>query len=796
MGSIIGSGGILLSTGEKITCQSCGESVPKGKFCPKCGVILGASELDEATDQLNRLQEIKILIDELRVKSLDKISIESEKVLLNFREEFLILLKQVETKEKNLSEKQPVKDKKKQKTDSNRIICRNCGIDVPNVRFCKECGSPLHASPMTEIDESLNRVDRLSQIFGQFQNLTKTELPDDLTEIVGTIAALLQQLKNRLIAKRNTLAKTMDVAPALAVGVQPTPTGVVVEPSRVEAELVDKPKTMWSQLEKSLLNYWFFYLAIILFSVGITLTIYFVVVEVDVLITRVIIIYSIGGGIVLLGEIFTLLTKWQQKRQEHKITTDDYESGDTIDNVKEENMKPEGRKLPIPQLASVIIFIGFVVLFTGGFFGYADLNPTVFLFVSFGVCIISIVLGILNNSELLIFIGFNAAIIYTAADILWHEDIVLGGGIGSLFGFIIPIVLATLVAIFFKKWWGALITMSVTPLMISIPRISQNVALEFIPILLIPISILLVVRFSKKSIDLNFRRGLVFLSLIIPALGLIILAIPPVHHGSIEAAWGQIYPWEIFISCLSFLGVSFYYRFIQEEYLDFKRSNFSIWIIAQIVVGIISVFSIGFDFDTLTTSLYFASFFILGILSVLKVFKKHFNIATAVISFVFAELQAILLLSIANPTLKLNQILYFVLAISFAILAFVSIFITRILIKSNTLFVIWSLISALNIILLGLLGKMPNEWYGFVGLILTLATTLLVSIPYIIPQIPNWRVYALISNLTSAIVIFSYLLGNKLATFPFEGLVIFLVFLVLSVSPFINWKQKEAAVLE
>lgn len=782
-----------MSTGEKITCQSCGDSVPKGKFCPKCGAILGASELDEVTDQLNRLQEIKTLIDELRVKSMDKISIESEKVLLNFREEFLILLKQVKTKEKNLSEKQPAKDKKKQKTDSNRIICRNCGVDVPNVRFCKECGSPLHASPLTEIDNSLNRINRLMQIFGQFQNLTKTELPDDLAETVGAIAELLHQIRNRLTAKRNTLAKTMDVGTAPTIGVQPIPTGVAVEPSRVEAELVDKPQTMWSQLEKNLLNYWFFYLAIILFSVGITVTIYFVVVEVTHFPTRVIIIYSIGGGIVLLGEIFALLTKWQRKRQERKITDVDYESGDTIE--KEDVKKIQERKLPIPQLANAIIFIGFVVLFTGGLFGYADINKTTFLLLSFGVAIISIVLGIINNSEMLVFIGFNALIIFTAVDILWHVDMVLGG-IGSLFGFIIPIVLAALVAIFFKKWWGALVTMSVTPLMISIPRISQNVALEFIPILLIPIMILLVIRFSKGSIEINYRRSLVFLSLIIPGISLIVLAIPLVHSGTTEAAWGQIYSWEIFLSCLSFLGVSFYYRFIQEEYLGFKRSNFAIWIVAQIAVGIISVFSIGFDFDTLTTSLYFGSFFILGILSVLKVFKKHFNVATAIISFAFAELQAILLLSIANPASTVNTILYFVLAIAFAILAFVSIFISKVFIESGALFITWNIISALNIILLGLLGKMPNEWYGFVGLILTLVLTLVVSIPYLIPHIPNWRVYSLIANLVTAVVIFSFLMADRLATFPFEGLVIFLVFLVLSVSPFINWKQKEVAVLE
>lgn len=764
--------------------------MPKGKFCPKCGVILGASELDEVTDQLNRLQEIKALIDELRVKSLDKISIESEKVLLNFREEFLILLKQVETKEKNLSEKQPAKDKKKQKTDSNRIICRNCGIDVPNVRFCKECGSPLHASPMTEIDESLNRVNSLSQIFGQFQNQTKTELPDDLIETVGTIAALLRQLKNRLIAKRNTLAKTMDVTPALAVGVQPTPTGVVAEPSRVEAELVAKPKTMWSQLEKSLLNYWFFYLAILLFSVGITVTIYYVAIEVTHLPTRTIIIYSIGGGIVLLGEVIALLTKWRRKKLEQQKPEVDYEAGDRIE--KEAITKSQERKLPIPQLTTAIIFIGFIVLFTGGLFGYADLSMTAFLFVSFGVSIIAIVLGIINDSNLLVFIGFNAVIIFTATDILWHDTIVLGS-IGSLFGFLIPIILATLVAIFFKKWWGALITMSVTPFMISMPAISQNVALEFLPILLIPIMILLVIRFSKNSIPVHFRRSLVFLSQIIPAIGLIILSF---SNDITEAAWGRIYQWEIFICCLVFLGVSFYYRFIQEEYLEFKQSNFAIWIIGQIVVGIVSVFSIGFNFDTLTTSLYFASFFIFGILSVLKVFGKHFNTATAIISFVFAELQAILLLTIANPTTKLNQIIYFVLAISFAVLAFVSIFITRVLVNSNALFITWIIISALNTILLGLLGKMPNEWYGFVALILLLATTLVVSIPYLIPQIPNWRVYALIANLASAIVIFSFLLGGRLATFPFEGLVIFLVFLVLSVSPFINWKRKEVAVLE
>ncbi|MCG3253485.1 MAG: zinc ribbon domain-containing protein [Candidatus Heimdallarchaeota archaeon] len=790
-----------MSTGEKITCQSCGESVPKGRFCPKCGVILGASELDEVTDLLNRLQEIKTLVYDLRVKSLDTISIESEKVLLNFREEFQSLLKQVEIKEEILSEKQPVKDTKEQKPDSNRIICRNCGVNVPNIRFCKECGLQLHASPLTEIDEILNRVDRLGQIFGHFQNLTKTEFSDDLMEIIATIAASLLQIKNRFIAKRNILAKTMDIRPTPAVGVQPIPTSVAIKPSRVEEELVEKPKTMWSQLEKSLLNYWFFYLAIILFSVGITVTIYFVAVEVSNLSTRVIIIYSIGGGIVLLGEIASLLTKWQRRRQKHKIAEVDYESGDAIE--KEGITKPEGRKLPIPQLASVIIFIGFVVLFTGGFFGYADINPTIFLFLSYGVAIISIVLGVLNNSEMLIFIGFNASIIFTAADILWHTQIVLGGGIGSLFGFIIPIVLASLVAIFFKKWWGALISMSVTPLLISIPRISQNVALEFIPLLLIPIMILLVIRFSKQSIEIINRRILAFLSLIFPAIALVILSIPLVHSGTTEASWGQIYPWEIFISCLAFLGVSFYYRFIQEKHLEFKQSNFAIWIIGQIIVGIISVFSIGFNYGSgspieysVTAVLYFASFFVFGILSVLKTFKNHFNIATAVISFVFAELQAILLLSLINPGSTIEQVLYFIVAISFTIMAFVSIFITKVLTDSNTLFVTWNILSAINIILLGLLGKLPNNWYGFAGIILLLLTSLVVNLPIIIPQIKNWRVYSLITNLVTTVVIFSFLLGDKLAVFPYAALVIFLVFIVLNISPFINWKQKEVTTLE
>jgi hypothetical protein len=619
--------------------------------------------------------------------------------------------------------------------------------------------------------------------------MTKTELPDDLIETVGTIGTLLQQIKNRLIAKRNTIVKTMPEAiPTPEVAVQPSATPVSVEPGRVE--MVEKPPTAWSGIEKSLLNYWFFYLAIILFSVGITLTIYYVSIEVSVESTRVIIIYSIGAGIVLLGEIASIITRWRRKKQDQQQTDVEYKSGDTMD--KEEIQKSQGRRLPIPQLANVIIFIGFIVLFTGGFFGYADISMTAFLFVSYGIAILAIVLGIINNSNLLVFIGFNAAIIFTAADILWHSTIVLGQ-VGSLFGFIIPIILAGIVAIFFKKWWGALITMAVTPFMILIPDVYQSVGLEFIPIILIPIMILLVVRFSNNSIPLNFRRGLVFLSMIIPSICLIVLSF---SNDVTEAAWGRIYSWEVFLTCLSFLGVSFAYRFIQEEYLEFKQSNFAIWIIGQIVVGMISVFSIAFDFDTVTTSLYFASFFVFGLLSVLNAFKKHFNIATAIISFVFAELQSILLLTIAEPVQVLDQILYFVLAIAFTVLALVSVFITKVFIKSNALFITWNLISTINIILMGLLGKLPSDWFGFAGIILLLVTTLVVSIPYIIPQITNWRVYSLIANLTTGIVIFSFLMGNKLATFPYEGLVVFLVFLVLSVSPFINWKQKEVAVVE
>jgi len=778
-----------LSTGEEIICQSCGASVPKGRFCPKCGTILGASDLDEAKDRLNRLQEIKKLVDDLRVKSLDKISIESEKILLSFREEFLVLLKQAENKVETLSKNQPADDKKKQKTDSNRINCSNCGANVPNVRFCKECGSALHASPMAEIDDTLNRVNRLIQLFGQFQTMTKTELPDDLVETVGAITTLLQQIKNRLIAKRNIIVKTTPtVRPTPAVAVQPTPTPVGVEPMRVELE--EKPKSAWSGIEKSLLNYWFFYLAIILFSIGITLTIYYVSIEVSVKSTRVIIIYSIGGGIVLLGEIASILTRWRRKKQDLQEADVEYKSGDTID--KEKNQKSQERRLPIPQLANVIIFIGFIVLFTGGFFGYADISMTAFLFVSYGVALLAIVLGIVNNSNLLVFIGFNAAIIFTAADVLWHSTIVLGS-IGSLFGFIVPIILAGIVAIFFKKWWGALITMSVTPFMILIPEVYRSVGLEFIPIILIPIMILLVVRYSDDSIPLQFRRGLVFLSLIIPSICLIVLSF---SNDASEAAWGRIYPWEVFLTCLTFLGVSFSYRFIQEKYLEFKQSNFTIWILGQIVVGMISVFSIAFDFNTVTTSLYFASFFVFGILSVLKAFGKHFNIATAIISFVFAELQSILLLTIANPVAVLDQILYFILAIAFTILALVTVFISMLFINSDALFVTWTIISTINIILLGLLGKLPNDWYGFVGIVLLLVTTLVVSIPYLIPQITNWRVYSLIANLSTGIVIFSFLMGDKLATFPYEGLVIFLVFLVMCVSPFINWKQKEVAIIE
>ncbi len=803
----MGVGGILLSTDEQIKCQSCGALVAKGRFCPKCGAILGATELDEVKDQLERLNEIKDLTNQLRGKVLDKLSINSEKLLLAFREEFSIIHSRFETKHKQLSKKPSKKTAKTETTEGDRINCTSCGASVPNVRFCKECGSPLHATPLDELNDLANRLNNLALIFSNFKDSIQKELVDDELELANNIVVLLNQFINRINAKRNALAKTLDVPiPARRPKeVKVTPAVAPVGKPRVEAMLVEpgiKQPTVWSNIEKNLLNYWFFYLAIILLSIGITVVIYYVVVTLDSKVYQLVVIYIIGFVILLIGQLITSGLRWRTKKKlAEKEKEVDYKPGDTIERVKDSRVTEE-RRMPVPQITSVIIFIGFIVLFVGGFIGLAAYQSLgvpkyVFLLISYGICLASIGLGILNNSEMLMLTGFIPAIIFTAIDILWEvggSGTSSLGSVGSLFGFTLPIVFAALVAIFFRKWWGSVVTMSVTPFLIMIPKISAQIGLEFIPLMLIPIMVVLVVRFSKDKIPLPIRRSLTVMSLLFPSIALFVLAYPYAIFQT-EPAWSRIYPFEIFISCLTILGVSFYYRFIQEEYLEIRSNQYYIWIVGQIFVGAISVFTIAVNDTIVTTALFFASYFIFGILSVLKIMKKHFNVASAIVSFIFAELQAILLLTLNNPTRIAQDVLYYILGISFLLLTIVSIFISNVFIESTALYAIWSIISGINIILLGLLGTL-NAWYAFSGIILLLVTSLIVNLPIIIPHIKEWRMYSIVSLIVNAIVISIFLLTGSLEEFPYEALIIFVIFIVINVSAFFDWKIKEVKVLE
>ncbi len=777
--------------------------VAKGRFCPKCGAILGATELDEVKDQLDRLNEIKDLTSQLRAKVLDKLSIDSEKLLLAFREEFSILHSRFETKHKQLSKKSSKKTAKTETTEGDRINCRSCGASVPNIRFCKECGSQLHATPLDELNDLANKLNNLALIFSNFKDSIQKDLADDELELANNIVVLLNHFINRINAKRNALAKTLDV-PVPARRPKEVKVAPVGEPG-AEAMLVEpgiKQPTIWSNIEKNLLNYWFFYLAIILFSIGVTLTIYFVVVTLDSKVYQLVVIYVIGFVIILIGQLITSGLRWRAKKKlAVKKQEVDYKPGDTIESGKD-NRVTEERRLPVPQITSVIIFIGFIVLFVGGFVGLAAYQSLLipkflFLLISYGICLASIGLGVLNNSEMLMLTGFIPAIIFTAIDILWEiggSGTSSLGSVGSLFGFTLPIVFAALVAIFFSKWWGSVVTMSVTPFLLMIPKISSQVGLEFIPLMLIPIMVVFVVRFSKDKIPLPIRRSLTIMSMLFPSIVLFVLAYPYAIYQT-EPAWSRIYPFEIFISCLAILGVSFYYRFIQEEYLEIKSDQHYIWIVGQIFVGAISVFAIAVNDTPVTTALFFASYFIFGILSVLKIMKKHFNIASAIVSFIFAELQAILLLTLNNPTSIAQDVLYYILGISFLLLTIVSIFISKVFIESTALYTIWSIVSGVNIILLGLLGTL-NALYAFSGIILLLVTSLIVNLPIIIPHIKEWRMYSIVSLIVNAIVISIFLLTGSLNLFAYESLIIFVIFIVINVSAFFDWKVKEVKVLE
>ncbi|MHA1211237.1 MAG: hypothetical protein ACTSSH_02135 [Candidatus Heimdallarchaeota archaeon] len=781
-----------------VICDTCGSSVSKGKFCPKCGALLGSSEEADLADTFKRLIEIKEYTDKLRASILlDKLSLKAERALLKFREDFSKIFTHFERKKEFLPVRKTYDET--QEIEQNMTYCRVCGNIVPAIRYCKECGLILFASPLFELNSIIASMNVIIQDFTEFRDLINGTFSANDLELCENIAVQLTQFSSRLLSQKNVHIRIM-------AGKKPTDLPILDEAGIpiefADGEVVDRAQQprVWSKLEKSLLNYWFFYLAIILFSIGVTLTIYFVVLELENVTTQIIIIYSLGGGIVIIGQLVAILSRRYQKKRTIKESEIVYEPGDTtaIGDVRAEIKQK--RQLPLPQFATIIAFIGFIVMYVGGIVGISgNINKDLFMYVSFGLAALSIVLGIINKSEMLTLTGFIPIIVFTAIDLLWTTYPPVLNGIASLIMFILPFILATLVAIFFGKWWGTIIVMSITPFILLIPKVACQVALEFIPLILIPVMILLVIRFNKGTIPVVHKRILAGLSLLFSSISLLVLTHPSITNVLPEASWAKLYPFEILIACIFLLGISFYYRFIQEEHLEIKLKINIYWIIGLVFTGLISVFltifNIGSGFDSVTTSLFFGLFFIFGIVQMLKPMQKYTSLAGKAISFVFAELEVILILAILNPTSSGEEALYFILAIAFAILAFTCSVIPKIFVDSNVMFIVWSIISSINIIIQGALENV-NAWYAFVGLLLTLVISAIVNLPFIATRKKDWRIKSITMMGLSLIVLIVFLLTIGLSAFKFEALVMFLIFVVINIPAYFDWKTKEVQAVE
>ena len=238
------------------------------------------------------------------------------------------------------------------------------------------------------------------------------------------------------------------------------------------------------------------------------------------------------------------------------------------------------------------------------------------------------------------------------------------------------------------------------------------------------------------------KRSFVVLSFLLPLIAIFVITLTSFYRPIVEPSWASYQSYQSLIIGVVFIGVAYYYQFIQEKHLDIKTSNEIIWFSGQAFTGIVSFLNVGLYKDTLITSLFFLIFFVFGVLSTLKVFRDRLSVLNIITSFLIAEILAILVITLVNITKISQEVLLFLLGISFLLLAIVSLFIPQFLHRSNVLFLVWDGLAIVNLLLLGLLQKI-DPWYVFAIIIICLCTSIITSLPIIIPKVPNWRDFSL-----------------------------------------------------
>jgi len=788
-------GRVFITSQDKVICPACGTSVVKIKFCSKCGTALFDFVSDSITEINELILKFNNLFDKLRFKIYRKLSFESEKLLFRLREEIVKF-----TEEYHFLVKRTIT------AHQETIVCNRCGFRVKNAARCSKCNSPLQIIKTKQID---NRILRTIELQDRFELLIKP-LKDDFAETdlktSNEIKSILQQMLDKQIKLHDYLhdIKTGKRAPLTTpkpviqekiaqikeivtekptktipleiefIPKQPTTTDItpiVLEGTRPPEEVdLAREETFFTRFERGLVHYWFFYLSVFLLTAGIIITVVFVVKEISSVNEQMIIIYSIGAAILIIGELIAILSRRRQKREKIKRELEAEGSSELFEDKK--------GKFPLPAFGSVIVLIGLLVLYTAGIIGFGSPLPrSIFIYISFGVTLLSIGLGILNNSEMTTLAGFIPIITVVILDFTLEGTPVLNEA-GVFVALTIPILLATITAIFFKKWWGAVIMVTILPVIICIPTVSTRMGLEFIPLLLIPLMVLLITRYDKDVIPYTHKKILVILSLILPIVGLTIISFPSLNYLATEKPWARIYPVEIIITALAIVCISFFYQFIQEKYLNIKSNVCVFYYISQGTVGVFSIIMVvlnrGIFYGFLSSILCFSFFFIVGCLGVIKAFKERLTSANTIISFAIAEIHAIFMFTLFSipPNVKLG--LQFLTAIIFTVLAIITTALSKWLNISKYLFISWIVISAVNNILFIFIQK-ANYWFIFSSLAIFLVLSLINKEPN--KEIPNY-IGQISVGILSIIMVFANL-GNP-SNIIFNA-IFFVAFFVLGI---------------
>ncbi|NHK30586.1 MAG: hypothetical protein FK730_04500 [Asgard group archaeon] len=757
-----------------IICSNCGEEVPLARYCPKCGSMLEVTPIQEVDEQLKRAKEIKKILTNFKNTTAKVLSSNINQALDDLIKHVTNLVSKFNYQKKFLSEK-----------DITNTICFSCSKEVQRQKFCSECGKPLAEHIEDEHKSIINYISFIEKILTTLQNMVEKIISNEAFASLVGVSHLLMQIKKRYQIKlQATITPT------------PKPTKKIAEkPTITEPQIIvdkEKPDTLWSRFEKNLLNYWFFYLAIILLSVGICLTLFYVVVNITNEASKMAIIYAIGVGIVLIGQIIAIFTR---KRVGKKI---DDKKKLLKDELKETASKERFGFLH--QMTVVIMFIGSVVITTGNVIGMASTLsvPTgLFLYLGYGISLLTIGLGLLNNSEMIVLTGILQTLLYSCIDLLWGQAQNVLNEITSLIAFVVPIIIIVLLAVFFKKWTGSLVVTSVLSVMLCFPQINQNVGLECIILFLIPIMMILVIIFSSEKIHTPYKQSMAVLSMIFPAITLIVISFTNkfMTSASLEPAWGQLYSYEIFLTSLAILGVAYFYPFIQEKHLEMDENNKFLKIFGQLIIGAVAIIAVAVyreNFgDTITTILFFLTYFAFGIVSSLTFIEKETSIESSILSFSISEILAIVLLALKRQALTTaDQSLLFIIGVVFIILAYMSLLIPKAFFNSESLYITCAILSGVNIILIGHITAL-NTWLVFALLLAFVIGSLFVNIPRLIPQIKNWRALSIMTILTNAVVISIFAFTSRYVAFNFEALVIFILFIVVSIPAFFEWKKTK-----